>query len=217
MKANVSVPSSRFARYATASAAALGAAAAAEGQFIGDYSLEGPPANTFSNPTSPSTFGLWTYSNAQNPLGSSITLVTSTGSSLDLTAYTGFQSSTVVFDFTAVAAGSGNVSFDYSSSFSGVAGSFRYEVNGSNTFVTSATDSSSISFSVNSGDTFGFRLTAAYAPYTTMQVSITNFSAPAAIPEAGSASLLAGVASLGFVGLMAHRKLRERAAAQIAN
>jgi hypothetical protein len=213
MKPSASAGSPKFARYAAASAAAIGAAAVADAQFTGDYGLEGPPASIFTNPTAPSTFGQWTYSLGQAPVGSTVTLVTSSGSSLDLTAYTGFQSSTVTFDFSAIAADTGNVSFDYSSVFSGSGASFRYLVNGSSTFLTSVTDSGPVSFAVNSGDTFGFRVTAAYAAYTSMQVSITNFSAPvSAVPEAGASSLLAGVASLGFVGLMARRRLRAQAA-----
>jgi hypothetical protein len=217
MKPNSSASASKFTRYAAASAAAIGAATVADAQFTGAYSLEGPPAGTFNSPADPSTFGLWTFDMVAAPSGAAATLITSSGPSLSLSAYSGYTSGTASFSFYTTAAATGTVSFDFSSVLTGSGGadgSFRTMVNFVDNHGFNGTSSGPVTFAVNSGDTFGFRVLAAYVPYATMQVAITNFSAPAAIPEAGTSSLLAGVASLGFVGLLARRKLQARAAAQ---
>ena len=213
--------SNKFARYAAASAAALGAAAAADAQFTGDYTLEGPAANTFTNPSSPSSFGNWTFQQLNTSGSFFASITTSTGASLDIVAEQGTSYSVVEFGVTA--AGTGNVTFDYSTTadaglLGGGSGSFQYYVNGINHFVTSISESNSVTFAVSSGDVFGFRIAGAYATYASMGVTFTNFSAPlAAVPEPGTTGLLVGVASLGFVGLMMNRKLRERAVVQAAS
>ena len=204
--------SSKFVRYATATAAAFGAAAATNAQFIGDYSLESPPAGTFNNPASPSTFGQWHLTEVSSNLDETTVVTTTNGASLGLFAMVGPSATYVSLDFSTVAAASGNVSFDYSTVFAGSGYSFRFYDNSGYVLSVFGSGSSTATFAVTSGETFGFRLTSAYSSGSYVGATITNFSAPmAAIPEAGTTGLLAGCAALGFVGLVGARRSRQRA------
>ena len=204
-----------FARYAAASTAALGAATATKAQFTGNYSLTSPsPASgTFSNAAAAGTFGVWTSTRS-----GTTSVTTSSGASLTLFGSTNPSVIDAEINFTSIAAATGTVSFDYNTSVVGSdAHNFWYTQDGAAyTLITGASTSSSFNFAVTSGATFGFRVSARYTYNNSMSATLTNFSAPSAIPEAAATTLLAGVAALGFVGLMAVRKQRQPASAQSA-
>lgn len=201
-----------FSRYAAASAAALAAATAAKAQFTGSYALTPPGAGTFTDGASAGTFGNWTGTQT----GTS-TLTTSSGADLVLsTSSASLTHGTLTFLTTAAAAG--NVSFNYDTLRADGSGTEEFFYTSDGTTFTLITGSSvtggSQNFSVANGATFGFRVAATYTGMlSSMQATISNFSAPSAIPEPGATTLLAGVASLGFVGLMGTRAARRRAAA----
>ena len=81
--------------------------------------------------------------------------------------------------------------------------SFAYTKNGTPQTIASVTGSSTFSFSVNPGDTFGFVLSSSYY-FSSNSVTITNFNAPA-VPEPSALALLAtGVG--GVIGLRLRRR-----------
>ena len=215
--------SRKFARYAVASSAALGAAAAAKAQFTGSYTLTPPAQNNFSNGAAAGTFGAWNSTKSGTSAtgtgwflqttdnGSGLTLLVATSASFaenpSLTFYAFAEAAgNVVFSVNTTVVGSGTHEFYYT------ADSSTYNL------VTGTTASlSGISFAVASGATFGFRVVA-FSNYSasSMQAVIFGFSAPTAIPEPASAGLLAGCVTAGYVGLMGARAMRRRAAAKAA-
>jgi hypothetical protein len=214
--------SRKFSRYAATSAAALGAAAAARAEFTGNYALTPPAAGTFTNTAANGTFGNWTATKggtSSAPTGWTLT-TTDAGTSLTLgvTGSSGAAGSPTL-TFLSTAAAAGNVNFNFNATASGPEGhSFFYTADGSTyNLITSATYGSSRSFAVANGATFGFRVTATYTfSASSMQAVISGFTAPTAIPEPGTAGLLAGCAALGFVGLTGVREMRRRAAQKSA-
>lgn len=199
-------PSSKFARYATASAAALGATAAAEAQFTGSYDVTPPAAATFTAGSVLGTFGNWTGAGSQL-IGHS---VTTSGTQLDL-SWSGLEGSpgSPTYTFTTLAASASTVDFDWTGSTT-LTGFEGYLVNGTPTFLSGA--GGHVSFAIGVGQTFGFEIGYNYTVGTgSAALTITNFSV-AAVPEPGVSSLLAGCAMLGFVGLVGLRKARQRAA-----
>ncbi|MEP6602764.1 MAG: hypothetical protein ABJB69_02335 [Spartobacteria bacterium] len=196
-----------FSRYALA-AAALGTVSAvktADADFIPPYALNPPPNATYSGAAANGVFGNWTSSLTFVPSSDSLVTNQPTSVSLNIQNFT-FPATTDNFDLVTTAAGSGTVSFDWSLSGTGFGPlTFGYLVNGSFTQlgqVTSTGQSSSSSFAVSAGDTFGFRLIANYGG--SGGVTISNFAAP--IPEPSITML----AVTGAVGLLALRAVRRR-------
>lgn len=200
--------SSDFGRYAAAAAATLGLASTAGAQFVGDYSYGAE--GTFTGNNVSGSFGNWTSATTFNNSFGQLELDGS-GTLLE------FQPPTQdgMWDFTAVAAASGQVSFDFQGA------GFSYNQNGSFVPVAdSPSAASAVSFSVITGETFGFRVSTsgfgigdetgtAAQPTAPLLFQISNFSAPAsAVPEPGTNALLAGIATLGFAALRARRKQR---------
>lgn len=124
-------------------------------------------------------------------------------------------------EFTIAAASSGLVSFDWLYDIPldvGGPGSdeepefelFGYLLNGNFTQLTdsfgSTTQSGMISFNVNNGDIFGFRAFSVDSTFGHQTTTISNFSAPDAVPEPATIVLI----GTGFLGLIAYR-LKNRA------
>jgi hypothetical protein len=200
------VKSSRFARYATASAAALGATAAADAQFVGDYSLTTGSGNTGAWNSSTGS-AMSSFSAGGAPDSVSFSVNTYGNSNLFLAAPVTVDT-TVSFDWSV------QYSFSYSS---GSTAAFNDGVAG-NTFSSfsgggSASDSGRSSFLVAAGNTFGFQFNLSYGNGS-QSLTISNFSAVTAVPEPGTAGLLAGCAALGFVAVVGVRAKRRRAAGQ---
>jgi len=196
--------SSRFARYATASAAALGAAAAADAQFIGDYSLT----------TGTGNIGAWNHTGP----GGAINIG---GAPNSIIFYSWGTSSWHSFYLAAPVAVDTEVSFDWAANFNtGFSGDTISAVfndgTGGQLLQSGATSGSGhATFLIAAGNSFGFQLNANYV-HGGASLVISNFSAVAAIPEAGTTGLLAGAAALGFVAVVGARAKRRRAAAQLA-
>lgn len=200
-----------FSRYALAASAlgTIGVAATAKADFTSPYALNPPPNNTFSGAMAAGTFGDWTSSLTFVPTGGdSLTTNQPTSVGLSITA-TGMVPSTDNFDLVTLAAGTGNVSLDYTFSSTGFNTlTFGYLVDGMFTQLANATATSTATFSVAAGQTFGFRLVANYG--SVGSVTISNFAAP--VPEPSVAMLAAS----GAIGLLALRAARRRRAAKAA-
>lgn len=120
------------------------------------------------------------------------------------------------FDFVIVAPSSGTVMFDYTYTsldttpplcgpmFTDPCDDGGYLINGVYTKLATGlsqtTTPTLVSFSVNAGDTFGFRVNAVDNTGEPGNLTLSNFSAPLAVPEPGTAGLfaLAAAASIGL-------------------
>ena len=196
---------SKFALYATASAAALGAAATADADFVGNYTVAAPSGNTYGNWTA-------THTNA-DPVGTFGVNLAGLPNTLGLSLAwaDGASSNSEVLTFFTTAAADSTVSYDITTSAFGAASFFD-----GNSFI--AANSGSQSFSVLSGATFGFRLVSSnsmlsFGASSTALATISNFSVtPSAVPEPGTMALLAGCAALGYAGVQRVRRSRQSAA-----
>ena len=196
-------------------AAATGLAATAQAQFTGVLEITPPASGTYNyfNETTAS-FGNWTFSNVAGTVSGFTNQVSTSASTLDLLALSySFPSTDWTYvDITLPIASAGTVSFDYNFPNFGSAGAFAgYTTNGSTWTPFSASSGSTFTIPVSPGDVFGFRIGDNYLSGPSSSVSISNISF-AAVPEPGSFGLVAGVASLGYVGLVATRRRRARAA-----
>jgi hypothetical protein len=170
--------------YAVAGAAAMGATATVEADFVGPYD--------HSN---------WTFTPAGD--GSTVTSTT------NLTLIGSNNGVAGTSTYTIAAAASGTVSFDWSYSSSDVAnwdyGGFY--LNG--VFTTLAFNSTqgggSFSTSVGSGDTFGFWVHSRDGSFGPGVLDVSNFNGPLAIPEPGTLGLLALGAVAGSLGFRRRR------------
>ena len=205
----------RFATPATLATVALAAgghSAMSAVSFDTPYEVNPPDNGVYTETSSGSTtFGAWTFLVSETTIISAVLDTSSTPTSLllsmDNTGSTGLNT----LAFTAVvplSATAGLVSFDYNyvenfDSFLATA-NFGYTKNSTLTLITAASGSSSYSFSVDPGDTFGFVLNSSY--YSQASVTITNFSAP--VPEPSVLALLA----TGFAGILGMRRSRRREA-----
>jgi hypothetical protein len=173
-----------------------------------------PPANGIDTESvsGAESFGAWTATFDNSSTGRSRTVDTSAAPGsliLGLSQSTTFFVVPDSFEFAATVPGdapAGLVSFDYNYAETDPDGSssFAYTRNGTSQTITSAPGSSTLSFSVNPGDTFGFVLSSSYY-FASSSVTITNFNAPA-VPEPSALALLA----TGFGGVIGLR-LRRRA------
>ncbi len=194
--------SSRFARYATASAAALGVAVAADAQFVDAYSLTTGSGNT----------GAWNQ-------GGSSGAIDIGGAPDSIIFYSGGTSSWRGLNLVAPVTVDTEVSFDwvanFSTGFSGDTISATFYDGSSTQMLQSGANSGSgrATFLVAAGNSFGFQLNANYI-HGGISLVISNFSAVSAIPEPGTTGLLAGAAALGFVAVLGARAKRRRAATQ---
>jgi len=197
---------------ATVALAAGGKTALAAVMFNTPYEVT-PPANGIDTATTSGTagFGAWTATFANTGGGRTRTVDTSAAPGsllLGLSTSTTFFFVTDSLEFTANVPGDtspGLVSFDYNyvESDTASAANFSYTLNGTPQTIAAVSGSSSYSFSVNPGDTFGFVLSSSYY-YTDSSVTITNFNAPS-VPEPSALALLA----TGFGGVIGLR-LRRR-------
>ena len=169
--------------YAAAAAVMGGTAATADADFVDDYD----PA-------------LWSFG-----LGGGDGSFTNDGALLTLTGSDDGVGPDIT-TYTVTAAGSGTVSFnwDYSSTAVGNWDYGGFVLNGVFTTLAnnSAGGSGTQSFTVNAGDTFGFFVTSQDSQFGAGVLEISNFNAPAGIPEPSAITILA----LGTVGLIARRK-----------
>jgi hypothetical protein len=199
---------------ATVALAAGGKTALAALLFNTPYQVN-PPANgsDTASATGTASFGAWTATFANASAGRSRTVDTSTAPGslqLGLSTGTNFVIIADTFDFTAMVPGdapTGLVSFDYNYSEvdPDLSTFFAYTKNGTPQTITALPGSSSFSFSVDPGDTFGFLLSSSYY-FASSSVTITNFNAPA-VPEPSALMLLA----TGFVGVLGLRHRRRAA------
>ena len=172
-----------------------------------------PPANGVDTASVSGTesFGAWTATFTSASGGRTRTVDTSAAPGslyLGLSTSSDFVIVPDSFAFAATVPGdapAGLVSFDYDYSeidFD-TQTSFAYTKNGTPQTIASVTGSSTFSFSVNPGDTFGFVLSSSYY-FSSNSVTITNFNAPA-VPEPSALALLAtGVG--GVIGLRLRRR-----------
>jgi len=175
-----------FSRYALATAglAVASIPAVAKADFSGPYA----PANwTFGN-TGGSTNGMVDTSGAP----ASITLTGgSSGSG---------SSGTTNFTIAAVASGTLNFHWSYSSSDSGSYDIGNFLLNGNPTFLAANNSQGSGDFSIalNAGDVFGFQVFSADNLFGAGILTISNFSAP--VPEPATIALFAlGAAGVGLL------------------
>ena len=198
---------------ATVALAAGGKTALAAVLFDTPYQVN-PPANGVDTETVSGTegFGAWTatFANASGGRTRTVDTTAAPGSLLlSLSTSTNVNFFADTFSFTAtvpVDVPSGLVSFDYNyveNDFASAA-EFAYTLNGAPQTIALTTGSSSFSFAVNPGNTFGFALSGSYFA-TNSSVTITNFNAPA-VPEPSALMLLA----TGFAGVVGLRYLRRR-------
>jgi len=202
-----------FAAYAKASliAGAAAAPASALANFSGDYAVNPPPNNFYTDAGANGAFGTWTGTWNGISLLSSVTLdTTGAPNSIAISMPTSFASFDT-YTFLVMAAASGMVSFNYVATANGSMSSSFVDV----TTMTSSPLSGSSSFtaSVNAGDLFGFSLSAGYLGSGMLTVS--NFSGPVpsnggGVPDQGSTLALLAA---GFVGLLGFRAARARRAA----
>lgn len=190
-------PSSRFTRYAAASAVALGATAVAQADFSADYSLSSGSGNT----------GAWNSGGALDIGGAPNSIIfyssgTSSTTSLYLVAPVTVDTE-VTFDWVA----------NFNTGFSGdtISAVFNDGTGAQVLWNGASSGSGQRTFLVAAGNAFGFQLNANYIHGSASMV-ISNFSAVAAIPEPGTMGLLAGCATLGFVAVAGMREKRRRAA-----
>jgi hypothetical protein len=202
--------SGRFARYAVASSAALGAAAAAKAQFAGSYAL---------TPQNGSTYGNWTASITDVGNGSAAVDIGSAPGQLTLSVQNTTNSSgTERIDFLTTAQAAGTVQFFLHTTLTPSSPAELYYTTDGTTFTSINAagftgTASLITFHVLDTAAFGFRLAMSYTgSSSSLSAQFTGFSAPTAIPEPGTSGLLAGCAAAGFVALMGVRKARQRAA-----
>ena len=205
----------RFATPATLATVALAAgghSAMSAVSFDTPYEVNPPDNGVYTETSSGSTtFGAWTFLVSETTTISAVVDTSSTPTSLLLslnnTSHTGpenWLAFTAVVPFSATA---GLVSFDYNYAENydiTATANFGYTKNSSLTLITAASGSSSFSFSVDPGDTFGFVLNSSYDSLAS--VTITNFSAP--VPEPSVLALLA----TGFAGIVGMRRSRRRSA-----
>ena len=179
----------------SAAMAAAPMTAAAVG-FSGDYA----PAN-WTTTLSPSSDGSVDPTNAPFDI--------------TITGPDNLQNSSFI-NYTINAPGSGSVSFDwlYSSIDDPSYDSFGYMINGVQTMLTddqTILPSGSTTFSVASGDIFGFYVASDDGEFGAGIATIYNFSGPAASPPSGSTDVPAPAALLGvFAAFSWSRKLRRR-------
>jgi hypothetical protein len=195
-----------FSRYAFA-AATVGSIAVGENakaDFLPPYALNPPANGTYTGTNAAGVFGNWTSTLTFAPNFGSDALITNQPSTVefDINNING-SGSMDIWNLTATAAASGTVSFDWNftrTSFQGL--TFGYTINGGFSSLATSTSTGSTSFSVNTGDTFGFRMFANYQGNGS--VVISNFTAP--VPEPSVEALVGG----GAIGLLAMRAMRRR-------
>jgi hypothetical protein len=196
-------------------AAATGLAATAQAQFTGMFEITPPASGTYNFFTETTTaFGNWTFSTVAGTASNFFNQVSTNASTLTLSATSiSFPETEWTYDdITLPIASAGTVSFDYSfPSFASGDAFAGYTTDGSTWTPFSSISGSSFTVPVAPGDVFGFRLGDNYVGTPGSSLTISNISF-AAVPEAGSFGLVAGVASLGYVGLVATRRRRARAA-----
>ena len=198
---------------ADASIQAAAAPLAPTSNFTGSYTLTPPAGGVYTGAGAVGTFGAWTSVFADGTANTTPTLDTSSTSTLTLKLASSpvivFGTTADVFSLTAVAAGTGTVSFNYNftADAASLQSSFLRLLNGTPTPITSISSTGSVNFAVNAGDTFGFRLidgSSYFAGLGTASAVISNFDAP--VPEPSAIGLLA----TGFVGLLGFRENRRR-------
>jgi hypothetical protein len=167
----------------------------AEAGFIGYY-----------DPTNPG--GNWMLIN--NPAGNGTAGTPDFGNTLVVTGSQPGSGDPTMTDFVIIAPAAGTVMFTFSYAstdtmfplcgpdLTDACDDGGYLLNGSYTMLADALNQNSgpISFSVNAGDTFGFRVNAADNTGEPGSLTIGNFSAPAplSVPEPGTAGMLAAAA-----------------------
>ncbi|MFM7476545.1 MAG: PEP-CTERM sorting domain-containing protein [Microcystis aeruginosa] len=160
-------------------AAASGASAATVFGFQGPYD----PIN-------------WTFANS-NADGS----VNTSGApaSISLTGGNNGTGNPGTTNYTTTAAAAGTVTFDWDYSTNDEPGydGFGYLLNGSFSFLTDSPNNGTSTFNVLAGDSFGFRIFTTDNFFGPGSVTISNFSAPAPVPEPSTVLSLLVLGGLG--------------------
>jgi hypothetical protein len=203
-------------RLAVGAAAATGLAATANAQFEGIFDNTPPTRGTYNYGSATSvSFGQWTFSNTTSTAPFFSQLVNTSDSNavtLSSTSFTFPSANFAYIDFTLPVSAEGTISFDFSYPDFGQADAFAgYTTDGSTWVPFGTSSASSFAVAVSPGDVFGFRVGDNYLNFNNSSLSISSISFTA-IPEPGSFGLVASIASLGYVGLIASRRRRQRAA-----
>ena|SRR5450755_2811274 len=199
----------KFAAYARASLLAGAAAApvSALADFSGPYSVNPPANGNFSAAATNGAFGSWTGAWSNNGIVNLNTVSAPSSITMSIGDF-GNTNPTATYSFLVTAAATGLVSFNFSTSLTGLSTILFQDITTASS--SSLSGSSSFSTSVNAGDIFGFKLTATY--FNSAGLTVSNFSGPlrpSGVPDEGSTLALF---ALGFVGLMAYRAAAQRRA-----